>query len=245
MKTSILSIFLLSLIVISARAQNSNLPKIPSLGEIAPSFDANSTMGKIKYPDNYYNKWRIIVSHPGAFTPVCTSEIIELAYLQEDFKNLKTEIIVISTDGVNSNLEWIKSMEEMTYKERKTPQITFPIISDLGLEISRKYGMQHKNISNTKNVRGVFIIDPDNRIRIIQFYPLNIGRNFEELKRVLIALQEADKKNVLTPANWNPGDDYLLNSPSSQDEFERIKNMKKADEYYLAWYMWFRKNKSK
>jgi len=242
MKTNILTIILLAFFAFQLNAQQKDLPKIPSLGETAPAFEAQTTKGKIKFPDDYYNKWRIIVSHPAAFTPVCTSELIELAYLQEDFKKLKTEIIVVSTDGVNSNLEWIKSMEEMLYKDKQTPKINFPIVSDIGLEISKKYGMQHPNISNTKNVRGVFIIDPENKIRLLEFYPLNIGRNTEELKRVLIALQESDKHNVLTPANWNAGDDYMLPAPASKDEFEKQKNKKKANEYFLAWYMWFKKN---
>lgn len=133
-------------------------------------------------------------------------------------------------------------MEEIQYKNKKTPKINFPIVSDIGLDISKKYGMQHPNISNTKNVRGVFIIDPDNKIRLLEFYPLNIGRNTNELKRALIALQESDKNNILTPANWSQGEDYLLPAPNSKDDFEKLKDKKKANEYFLAWYMWFRKN---
>jgi len=207
-------------------AQEIKPTRIPALGEYAPAFEANSTRGDIKFPDNYFDKWRIILSHPAGFTPVCTSEIIELANMQEDFKKLKTEIIIISTDGVNSNLEWIKSMESVEYKGKKTNKINFPIISDLGFEISRKYGMQHPFSSSTKNIRGVFIIDPENKIRMIMFYPNNIGRNMEEIKRVLTALQESDKQSVLTPANWKPGEDFLLPPPSSLDEFEKIKNKK-------------------
>lgn len=241
MKTIIFSITLIFFLS-QAMAQENKTPRIPSLGEMAPAFEASSTNGKIKFPDDYYDKWRIILSHPAGFTPVCTSELIELASLQEDLKKLKTEILIISTDGVNSNLEWIKSMESIEYKGRKTPKITFPIVSDVGLDISRKFGMTHYNISNTKNVRGVFIIDPDNKIRLLEFYPLNIGRNMDEIKRALMALQESDKNNVYTPANWIMGDDYLISPPANLDEFEKIKNKKNENQYYLAWYMWFRKN---
>lgn len=243
MKPIIITQIFVLLFVFQALAQNDPQIRVPMLGETAPSFEAISTTGTVKYPGDYYNKWRIIFSHPGAFTPVCTSELIELANLQENFKNLKTELIVISTDGVNSNLEWIKSMEAMPYKERKTPKIKFPILSDIGLDISKKYGMQHPVISNTKNIRGVFIIDPDNKIRLIEFYPMSIGRNLEELKRALIALQESDKHSVLTPANWKSGEDYLLAPPANQEDFEKQKEKKKADQYFLDWYMWFKKNK--
>ena len=182
------------------------------------------------------------MSHPAGFTPVCTSELIEFAYLQEDFKKLNTQLIVVSTDGVNSNLEWISSMESIAYNGKKTPQIKFPIVSDIGLEISRKYGMQHPDVSNTKNIRGVFVIDPDNKIRLLEFYPMNIGRNTNEVLRALTALQESDKNNVLTPANWTTGKDFLLPALANKDEFEKMKEKKKENKYYLAWYMWFRKN---
>jgi len=241
MKTNILVLFFVTIFVTGITAQDNTAVRIPALGETAPSFEANTTTGKIKFPDDYYGKWKIIISHPAGFTPVCTSEIIEFAYLQDEFKKQKAEIIVISTDGVNSNLEWIQSMESIEYKGKKTPKILFPIVSDIGLEVSKKYGMQHPVISNTKNVRGVFIVDPENKIRMIEFYPINIGRNTEEIKRVLTALQESDRQNVLTPANWTTGTDFLLPAPANKEEFEKMKDKSKDNQYYLAWYMWFKK----
>lgn len=242
MKTNILMLFIATIFAAEMTAQENKPVRIPSLGEMAPSFEANATTGKIKFPDDYYGKWKIIMSHPAGFTPVCTSELIELANIQEDFKKLNTQLVIISTDGVNSNLEWINSMESMAYNGKQTPKILFPIISDIGLDVSKKYGMQHPMISNTKNVRGVFIVDPENKIRMLEFYPLTIGRNTEEIKRVLIALQESDKENVMTPANWTSGKDFLLPAPANKDEFEKMKDKKKDNQYYLAWYMWFRKN---
>lgn len=238
--------FIVSLILICtygpAISQTTPESRVPFLGETAPSFQAESTKGKIKFPEDYFNKWRVILSHPGAFTPVCTSELIELAELQDLVKKLKTELIVISTDGVNSNLEWIKSMEEIAYKGKKTTKIEFPIVSDLGFTISKQYGMQHIMSNSTKNIRGVFIIDPENKIRLINFYPSEIGRNTNEIVRSLMALQESDNQLVLTPANWQQGDDFLLPSPSNKDEFEKMKRNKKDNQYFLTWYMWFRKN---
>lgn len=129
----------------------------------------------------------------------------------------------------------------MIYKDKKTKKIEFPIVSDLGFAISRKYGMQHMHSNSTKNIRGVFIIDPDNKIRIITFYPSEVGRNTDEILRSLMAVQESDKQYVLTPANWKKGDDFLLPAPENKDEFETMKRRKKDNQYYLSWYMWFRK----
>ncbi|MDD3878346.1 MAG: peroxiredoxin [Bacteroidales bacterium] len=241
MKTLILTIILISSYSIGF-AQNQINTRIPLLGEVAPSFEAESTKGNIKFPEDYFNKWRIILSHPGSFTPVCTSELIEFAEIQEELKRLKTELIVISTDGLNSNLQWIKSMEEMTYRGLNTKKIDFPIISDLGFEISRNYGMQQLQSNSTKNIRGVFIIDPENKIRLISFYPTEIGRNTNEILRALIALQESDKQNVLVPANWVTGEDLMLPPPANQDEFERMKRRQTVSQYYLDWYMWFQRN---
>jgi len=130
--------------------------------------------------------------------------------MQEDFEKLNTRLIVISTDAVSSHIEWVKSLETIKYKGREPQKIRFPLVSDKNLEISRKYGMIHSFSSTTKDVRGVFIVDPDEKIEAIFFYSMNVGRNMDEIKRTLIALQTAEKNNVLIPANWNVGQDVMI-----------------------------------
>ncbi len=217
--------------------------RIPLIGEMAPEFTAESTMGKINFPSDYYMKWKILFSHPGDFTPVCSSEFLELAALQEDFEKLNTRLVAISTDGLNSHLEWVKSMESINYKGRGPVKIKFPIVSDNTLEISRKYGMIHSYASTTRDVRGVFIIDPGDRIRAIFFYPFNVGRNLDEIKRTLVALQTTDDNKVLTPANWMPGQDVMIPSPKSTGDAEKMVRKADPDLYSVTWYMWFRKSK--
>ncbi|MGA3012393.1 MAG: peroxiredoxin [Bacteroidales bacterium] len=217
--------------------------RIPLIGETAPSFTAESTNGKITFPNDFYGKWKILFSHPAAFTPVCSSEIIDLADIQPDFEKLDTKIVVVSTDGVNSHLAWKKSMESIRYQDKETPKINFPLVTDNDLEISRKYGMIHSYSSTTRDIRGVFIIDPNEKIRAIFFYPMNVGRNIDEIKRTLIALQTADNKNVLTPANWTPGEDVLIPAPKTEVDADKLAAKKDPTLRELAWYMWLKKIK--
>jgi peroxiredoxin 2/4 len=224
-------------------AQDLKEVRIPLIGETAPTFTAESTNGKITFPDDYYGKWKILFSHPAAFTPVCTSELIELAEMQGDLEKLDTKVIVVSTDGINSHIAWKKSMEAIRYKDRETPRMTFPLISDANLEVSKKYGMIHSYSSTTRDIRGVFLIDPNDKIRAIFFYPMNVGRNMEEIKRTLMALQMADSKNVLTPANWMPGGDVLIPAPKTEADADKLAAKKDPDLRELAWYMWFKKMK--
>ncbi|OFY36697.1 MAG: hypothetical protein A2W91_03425 [Bacteroidetes bacterium GWF2_38_335] len=222
-------------------AQDKEVMRIPLIGETAPSFIAESTEGKLNFPDDYFSKWKIIFSHPAAFTPVCSTELLELAKLQGKFKKLNTGILVLSTDGVNSHLEWQKSLETIKYQGGETVDIDFPLISDKTLEISKLYGMIHPNYSSTRDIRGVFIIDPSNKIRAMMFYPSETGRNMDEIMRTLIALQSSDDKNILTPANWDPGEDVLLESPTTEKESEKLSKNKNPDIYNLTWYLWFTK----
>jgi peroxiredoxin 2/4 len=240
MMKSLLFIIIISFLSTYSTSAQSQYGNIPLLGDSAPSFNARSTMGEIRFPQDYFAKWKIIFSHPADFTAVCSTEILELASLQSEFDKLKTQLLVISTDGVSSHIEWIKSLEAIDYKGRGKVKIGFPLISDVGLDISRKYGMIHPNSSETKDVRGVFIIDPDNKVRYISYYPMNIGRNTDEILRVLKALQTADKHNVLMPANWNPGDDVMLTSPATAAEAEKLEGKKNKDLYSITWYMWFK-----
>lgn len=222
-------------------AQNDNDFRLPLIGERAPAFEAHTTKGDIKFPDDFYGKWKILFSHPADFTPVCTSEMIELAKVQEDFKDLNTALIVISVDGLNSHIEWVKSIESLEYKGEKSTKIEFPLVSDVSLEVSKKYGMLHPYSSSSKDIRGVFIIDPDNKVRALFYYPMSTGRNIEEIKRTLIALQLSDKENVFTPANWQLTDEVLLPSPKSIEDAEKLRAKNNSDITEVAWYMWFKK----
>lgn len=213
--------------------------QIPMLGDKAPEFEAKSTKGDMKFPGDYYGKWKILFSHPGDFTPVCTTEILELAMLQDEFKSMNTQLVVLSTDGLNSHLDWIKSMEEISYKNRDKVKIDFPFVSDVGLDISKKYGMIHPNNNSTKDVRAVFIINPEDEICSITYYPDNIGRNIDEILRNLEALQEVYTNNKLTPANWVKGENLLVQSPGSKEEAKKLEAKKNL--YSLTWYLWFEK----
>lgn len=227
------------LIAAGVHAQNKEENKMLMIGDRAPKFTTQSTTGEITFPDNYFGKWKVLLSHPADFTPVCSSEILELAYLQNDFKELNTQIAVISTDGLNSHLQWKQSLESIEYKGRKPVQIDFPLIPDVGLEISKQYGMIHSNSGSTKDVRGVFIIDDNNKIRATFFYPQSIGRNMEEIKRTIAALQMADKSDKLTPANWEPGDDVMIKAPLSiADTAKLSKKYASKNLYSYNWYMW-------
>lgn len=242
MKNLIVTIAVLISIVNTSIAQEIKDMRIPLLGEITSRFSAPSTTGKVEFPADFYGKWKILFFHPADFTPVCTSEIIELALLQDEFKKLNTSLIVISTDGLNSHIEWVKSIESFSYKENKSIKINFPLVSDAGLEISKKFGMLHPYSNTTKDVRGVFIIDPENRIQAMNFYPNSVGRNIDEIKRTLEALQATENKTVLTPANWKPGDDVLIPSPASIVEAEKLKGKNDPNLQQIAWYMWYKKN---
>jgi peroxiredoxin 2/4 len=226
------------LIALNSFAQNNSGPLISGS---APSFTAESTQGKIHFPDDYFSKWKIIFCHPADFTPVCTSEILTLAALQEDFKKLNTALIVVSTDGLNSHIEWVKSMEMLNYKGQGNIKITFPLVSDANLNISKKYRILQSDSTSHKDIRAVFFIDPDNNIRAMFYYPSSVGRNMEEIKRTLIALQTDDKHDVLTPANWQPGDEVLIHSPSSINEADKLRAKKSSDLFEFTWYMWFKK----
>ncbi len=232
---------LLILLINTGRSQDTLRSRIPLLGETAPSFTAESTNGTITFPGNSNSKWTIIFSHPADFTPVCSSEILELSAMQEDFEKLNTRLIVLSTDAVSSHIAWISSLESIKYKGREPVKIKFPLVSDKNLVISRKYGMLQSTSGSSRDVRGVFIINPEDKIAAIFFYPVNIGRNMDEIKRTLIALQTAEKNNVLIPADWNPGQDVMIPGPKTSADADKLLKQKPQDLQFVAWYMWFRK----
>jgi peroxiredoxin (alkyl hydroperoxide reductase subunit C) len=215
--------------------------RIPMLGEQAPSFKAETTMGEITFPDDYGSNWKILLSHPKDFTPVCSSEILELTKMQQDFENMGVKLAVISTDDLASHFAWKQLLEDILREHANSERINFPLIDDKNARISNSYGMLHAWEDHTKDVRGVFIIDPDNEIKSINFYPMNVGRNMNEIKRVVAALQISEEQQVLTPANWNYGDDVLMKFvPYSEEDL--LNNPDLKEQYYkVGINMWYKK----
>ena len=242
MKTKILFTTILLISGLLLNAQSKNSPQL-YIGMNAPEFKAQSTQGEINFPVDYYNKWKILFSHPADFTPVCSSEIIALAEKQEEFKKLNASLVVISTDGLNSHMEWVKSMEGISRIGKEGVKISFPLVADINLDVVRKYNMMRHDTTDRHSVRSVVFIDPDNHVRAFFVYPDIIGRNVDELLRTLTALQTADKNNVLTPANWKTGDDVLIRSPKSIEDSEKMRLQNKPDMYSYTWYMWYKKMK--
>jgi len=241
MKRSLLLSLILLCVISFGYTQQSTTSCIPLIGDQAPAFKGKTTTGPINFPDDYFAKWKILFSHPADFTAVCSTEIMELARMQKDFKKLNTAIFVLSTDGLNSHIQWVKSLEGIDCADGNIPKIEFPIISDVDMSISKKYGMLDKDTTNPKNVRAVFIIDDNNKVKAIFYYPSQVGRNMDEIKRTLIALQTTDSEGILTPVNWNPGEDYMVPSPTTIEESKEFEK-KKSDRFYnKTWYMWFKK----
>lgn len=189
---------------------------MPRIGDSAPSFKAVTTQGEINFPADYKGQWVILFSHPADFTPVCTSEFMTFASMEAEFNALNCQLVGLSVDGLYSHIAWLRTIKEkIEYKGMKNVEVKFPLIEDITMEVAKKYGMLQPGESNTKAVRAVFFIDPVGKIRTIIYYPLSLGRNFEELKRVVVALQTADKFSVATPADWQPGDDVIVPTAGS------------------------------
>jgi len=184
---------------------------MPRIGEKAPAFKAVTTQGDIDFPRQYEGNWVILFSHPADFTPVCTSEFMTFATLAPDFEKLNTKLVGLSVDGLYSHIAWLRTIKEkIEYKGMKDIEVKFPLIEDITMDVAIKYGMIQPGESNTKAVRAVFVIDPKGIIRTIIYYPLSMGRNFDELIRVIQALQTADAFSIATPADWRPGDDVIV-----------------------------------
>ena len=216
--------------------------RLPLIGDKAPSFQALTTNGTVHFPEDYKGKWVLFFSHPSDFTPVCTTEFMTLASMKEEFKALNTELLGLSVDSLYSHIAWIRKIEELEWNGMKNVKIDFPVIADLNMKVSTKYGMLQPNVSSTQAVRAVFIIDPDSVIRSIVYYPLTTGRNFEEIKRVIMALQKADAEHCSTPANWTPGKDVIIPTPVTCEAAAAGMACTNEDESALDWFLRFRKD---
>jgi len=193
-----------------------NVISMPRIGDKAPSFKAVTTQGDINFPADYSGKWVILFSHPADFTPVCTSEFMTFATMEKQFEEANCKLIGLSVDGLYSHIAWLRTIKEkIEFKGMKNVEANFPLIEDITMNVAKTYGMLQPGESTTKAVRAVFFIDPKGIIRAIIYYPLSLGRNFDELHRVIIALQTADEFAIATPADWRPGEDVIVPTAGS------------------------------
>jgi peroxiredoxin (alkyl hydroperoxide reductase subunit C) len=235
----IAGIILLSLNI--SQAQKEVNQRIPLIGSEAPSFKAQSTNGQISFPHDFGSNWKIIFSHPRDYTPVCSSEILELAYQQKGFKALNTEIIIVSTDKLESHKGWKAALEELSFKGRDPVKISFPLVEDPTYSIANSFGMLDSKNNIGQSIRGVFFIDPENKIRAFYFYPNEVGRNIDEIKRTLLALQtNYDNNRVVLPANWQLGEDVMV-PYLNEKELNAAGDPDPAQGFYsLTWFMTYK-----
>lgn len=184
---------------------------MPRIGDAAPAFEANTTQGHISFPADFKGKWKILFSHPADFTPVCTTEFMTFGHMAEEFEALNCQLIGLSIDGIHSHIAWLRTIrEKIDFRGMKGIEVKFPLIDDISMNVAKLYGMIQPGESTTSAVRAVFFIDPQDKIRTIMYYPLSLGRNFDEIKRVLIGLQTVDNFGVALPADWRPGDEVIV-----------------------------------
>ena len=217
--------------------------KMPLLGDKAPAFEAVTTQGTIHFPEDYEGKWVILFSHPADFTPVCTTEFMTFGTMMDEFKAMNTELIGLSVDSLYSHIAWLRKIQEIEWKGMKNVKVEFPLIEDIRMEVAKKFGMIQPGQSNTQAVRAVFVIDPKGIIRTILYYPLSTGRNFDEIKRIILALQKADAEACATPADWRPGDDVIVPTAGSCGVAKERMENKSDDQYCIDWFMCFRREK--
>ncbi|KAA3633873.1 MAG: peroxiredoxin [Bacteroidetes bacterium] len=204
---------------------------MPRIGDQAPDFTAVTTKGTIKFSDYAKDKWLVLFSHPADFTPVCTTEMSGFAVRKSEFDALNTELMGLSIDSIHAHLAWVDNVHKNT-----GVYFDFPIIADIDMKVSKLYGMLQPNESETAAVRAVFFIDPSKKIRLIMYYPLNVGRNMDEILRVLEALQVSDEHKVAMPLDWKKGEKVIVPPPKTLVEMnERNANTEyeKVD-FYLC-----------
>jgi peroxiredoxin (alkyl hydroperoxide reductase subunit C) len=219
---------------------------MPLIGDKCPEFEAVTTQGSIKFPQDYKGKWIVLFSHPADFTPVCTTEFMTFAHRANELTAINTQLVGLSVDSISSHIAWLRRIKDIKWKDMENVDVEFPLIEDISMNVANKFGMIMPGQSSTQAVRAVFIIDPNGVIRLILYYPMSTGRNFDEIKRALIALQKADKDKCATPMNWQPGDDTIVSAPKSMslaNERAKLKvgreNAKVGEQYCLDWFLCF------
>jgi peroxiredoxin (alkyl hydroperoxide reductase subunit C) len=238
---------------------------MPLIGDDAPSFTARTTLGVINFPDDYRGKWVIFFSHPGDFTPVCTTEFMRFSSMQQEFRKMNTELLGLSVDSNSSHIAWLEAIrDKVEYKGMKNLDIMFPVIEDISMEVARRYGMIHPNASyspeeilerfersggklrlqefSTETVRATFIIDPQAKIRAMLLYPFSTGRNMDEIKRVVLAIQKSDSEHVFTPEGWHPGEDVIVPNPATWTDVKDRETDEGSDLKCSGWFLCMRKD---
>jgi peroxiredoxin (alkyl hydroperoxide reductase subunit C) len=222
--------------------EETNAVTMPLIGDKAPSFTAKTTQGQIRFPEDYDGKWVILFSHPADFTPVCTTEFMTFATMSDEFKALNTQLIGLSVDGLYSHIAWLRTIKDkIEFKGMKNVEVKFPLIEDIKMDVAKKFGMIQPGASDTMAVRAVFIIDPKAVVRCILYYPSSTGRNFEEIKRIILALQKADAEGIATPANWQPGDDVIVPPAGSCGVAQQRMEAPSDGMYCLDWFLCLKK----
>jgi peroxiredoxin 2/4 len=216
--------------------------RVPLIGDKAPSFKAKTTQGEINFPKDFEGSWLVFFSHPADFTPVCTTEFMTFASMQEDFAKRNCKLLGLSIDSIYAHIAWLRTIKEkINYKGIKNIDVTFPVIEDLKMDISRAFSMLQPGASSTQAVRAVFIIDPKSIVRAILYYPLSNGRNMDEIMRLLIAMQTSDEYGIATPANWQPGDDVIVPPPGSCGVAKERTEKPDPDVTCMDWFMCLKK----
>jgi len=187
------------------------------LGDTAPDFNAETSLGDLNFYEYLGDSWGILFSHPADYTPVCTTELGYTSKLSAEFEKRGTKVMALSVDGVEDHQNWIRDINET-----QNTEVQFPIIADKDRKVSELYDFIHPNASATATVRSLLIIDPDKKVRLIITYPASTGRNFNEILRVLDALQLADSYKIATPANWENGDDVIVPPAISTEDAREI-----------------------
>ena len=183
------------------------------LFDTAPDFEANTSQGKIRFHEWLGNSWGVLFSHPADFTPVCTTELRDVAKRRADFEKRNVKTIALSVDTIESHVAWIADINET-----QSVEVEFPIIADPDFAVSNLYGFVHPNASDRFTVRSVVVIGPDKKVKLIITYPASTGRNFDEILRVIDSLQLTANYSVATPANWNPGEDVVISTSIATED---------------------------
>ncbi|ULQ53160.1 peroxiredoxin [Flavihumibacter fluvii] len=202
---------------------------MPRIGDKAPDFDALTTIGQLNFSDYNKGSWVILFSHPADFTPVCTTELSGFAKEKEFFAAHNTKLMGLSIDSIHSHIAWVNAVQEKT-----GILFEFPIIADIDMKVAKLYGMLQPGESETSAVRAVFMIDPEGKVRLIMYYPLNIGRNMEEIKRTLLALQTSDTNKCAMPLNWEPGKKVIVPAPKT---IKALAERKSSNLEMVDWYL--------
>jgi len=209
--------------------ENQTMNVMPRIGDKAPDFEAVTTIGNLKFSDYNKGSWVVFFSHPADFTPVCTTEMSGFALEKDFFAKHNAKLMGLSIDSIHSHIAWVNAVQEKT-----GVLFEFPIVADISMSVSKLYGMLQPGESETAAVRAVFIMDPEGKVRLIMYYPMNVGRNMEEIKRALVALQTSDENKCAMPLNWKVGDKVIVPAPKT---VEGLVERKKSDLEMVDWYL--------